>query len=41
MLLGEIGPYFTKFSSESAFASWMGLCPDNDISGGKVLWLRT
>ena len=20
------------------FVSWLGLCPDNDISGGKVLW---
>ena len=41
MLFGEIGPDFTKFRSASAFASWMGLCPDNDISGGKVLWAGT
>jgi transposase len=41
MLFGEIGPDFTKFRSASAFASWMGLCPDNDISGGKVLWVGT
>lgn len=40
-LFGEIGPNFTKFRSASAFASWMGLCPDNDISGGKVLWTGT
>lgn len=40
-LFGEIGPDFTKFRSASAFASWMGLCPDNDISGGKVLWTGT
>jgi transposase len=40
-LLGEIGPDFTKFRSASAFASWMGLCPDNDISGGKVLFVGT
>ena len=40
-LLGEIGPDFSKFRSASAFASWMGLCPDNDISGGKVLWVGT
>lgn len=40
-LFGEIGPDFTKFRSASAFASWMGLCPDNDISGGKVLWTST
>jgi transposase len=41
VLFGEIGPDFTKFRSASAFASWMGLCPDNDISGGKVLWVGT
>lgn len=40
-LFGEIGPDFTKFRSASAFASWLGLCPDNDISGGKVLWVGT
>jgi len=40
-LFGEVGPDFTKFRSASAFASWMGLCPDNDISGGKVLWTGT
>ena len=40
-LFGEIGPDFRKFRSASAFASWMGLCPDNDISGGKVLWVGT
>lgn len=40
-LFGEIGPDFTKFRSASAFASSMGLCPDNDISGGKVLWVGT
>jgi len=40
-LFGEIGPDFTKFRSASAFASWMGLCPDNDVSGGKVLWVGT
>jgi transposase len=41
IMFGEIGPDFTKFRSASAFASWMGLCPDNDISGGKVLWVGT
>jgi transposase len=40
-LFGEIGPDFSKFRSASAFASWMGLCPDNDISGGKILWVGT
>jgi len=40
-LFGEIGPDFTKFTSASAFSSWLGLCPDNDISAGKVLWVGT
>lgn len=40
-LLAEVGPDLSKFRSASAFASWLGLCPDNDISGGKVLSVRT
>ncbi|HEY4763480.1 MAG TPA: transposase [Candidatus Sulfotelmatobacter sp.] len=36
-LFGEIGRDFRKFRSASAFASRMGLSPDNEISGGKVL----
>src|SRR6202049_915909 len=37
----KVGPNFSKFRSPSAFASWLGLCPDNNISGGKVLWAGT
>lgn len=38
-LFSEVGrEVATKFSSASRFASWAGLCPDNDKSGGKVLW---
>ncbi|MFQ5705762.1 MAG: IS110 family transposase [Gemmatimonadales bacterium] len=40
-LLGEIGPDFSKFPTVSAFASWLGLCPDNEITGGKVLRVGT
>ncbi|MCI0556924.1 MAG: IS110 family transposase [Nitrososphaera sp.] len=40
-LFGEVGPDFTKFSSASAFASWLTLCPNNDISGGKILRSRS
>jgi transposase len=40
-VLAEIGPDLSKFRSPSAFASWLGLCPDNDISGGKILSVRT
>lgn len=40
-ILAEVGPDLSKFRNASAFASWLGLCPDNDISGGKVLWAGT
>jgi len=40
-LLAEIGPNLSKFCSASALASWLGLCPHNDISGGKILLART
>jgi transposase len=40
-LLTEIGPDLSKFPSPQAFASWLGLCPDNRISGGKVLSVKT
>jgi transposase len=41
VLLTEVGPDLTKFATASAFASWLGLCPDNRISGGKILSVRT
>jgi transposase len=34
-VVAEVGPDLSKFRSPSAFSSWLGLCPDNDISGGK------
>ena len=40
-ILAELGGDVSKFRSAEAFSSWMGLCPDNDISGGKVLWSGT
>ena len=40
-LLAEIGPDLSRFANASAFASWLGLCPDNRISGGKVLSVKT
>jgi transposase len=27
----------SRWNTEKQFASWLGLCPDNRISGGKVL----
>ena len=34
----EVGPYLSRFRNASAFASWLGLCPDKKVSGGKVLY---
>jgi transposase len=41
VLLTEVGPDLSRFPSAAAFASWLGLCPDNRISGGKILSVRT
>jgi len=41
ILLTEVGPDVSRFPSEKHFCSWLGLCPDNRISGGKVLSRRT
>ena len=40
-LLTEVGPDLSAFKTEKHFTSWLGLCPDNRISGGKVLSCRT
>jgi transposase len=36
-LLSEIGTDMSQWPTEKHFASWLGLAPHNDISGGKVL----
>jgi len=41
MLLTEIGPDLSSFPTVAAFASWLRLCPDKRVSGGKVLSSRT
>jgi len=41
VLLTEVGPDLSAFRNEAAFSSWMGLCPDNRVSGGKLLSSRT
>jgi transposase len=40
-LLAKIGPDLSHFPCAPAFTSWLGLCPDNRVSGGKVLSAKT
>jgi transposase len=40
-IISEIGTDVTRFPNASAFASWLGLCPEKQVSGGKVLYTRT
>ena len=37
-LFSEVGRDMRRWESSGHFASWLLLCPDNDISGGRVLW---
>jgi transposase len=40
-ILAEIGTDMSCWRSAKAFASWLGLCPGNKVSGGKVLSSKT
>jgi len=40
-IVSEIGTDVTRFRNASAFASWLGLCPEKAVSGGKVLYTRS
>lgn len=40
-ILCEVGLDPARFPSQSRFTSWLGLCPDNRITGGKVQSSRT
>jgi transposase len=37
-LFSELGRDMSRWKTAREFASWLALCPDNDISGGRVLW---
>jgi hypothetical protein len=37
-LFSAIGRDMTRWPTAGQFVSWLGLCPDNDITGGKVRW---
>jgi transposase len=36
-VISEVGLDMSRWNTEAHFASWLGLCPDNRISGDKVL----
>ena len=40
VILSEIGTDMTRWPSVKHFCSWLGLCPQHKISGGKVLSRR-
>ncbi len=40
-LLSEVGPDLSRFRNVHSFVSWLGLCPDTKITGGKVMDRRS
>ncbi len=41
-LFSEVGrDLSSRWQTSAHFVSWLNLCPDNDISGGRVLWKGT
>jgi transposase len=41
-VFSEVGPAgFSKFRSDAAFASWLALCPNHEITGGQVKSSKT
>ena len=41
VVICEVGPDMTRFTSVKHFTSWLGLCPGTKITGGKVLSGKT
>lgn len=41
LIISEVGTNLSPWCSEKKFTSWLGLCPNNMVSGGKVLKSRT
>lgn len=41
ILISEVGVDMSRWRSAKAFCSWLGLCPGNKISGGKILSSHT
>ena len=40
-LIGEIGTDMSRWKSANHFVSWLGLCPNTKVSGGRVLTSKT
>jgi transposase len=40
-VLTEVGPELAAFPTEKHFCSWLGLCPEHRITGGRLLSSRT
>lgn len=40
-MVAEVGLDMSKWPTEKHFTSWLGLCPNNQITGGKVFRTRT
>ena len=40
-ILCKIGTEVSRFRNASAFASWLGLCPENKITGSNVLCTKS
>ena len=41
VVLSEVGVDMTRWPNEHHFSSWLGLAPNNDITGGRVIRRRT
>jgi len=37
-LFSEVGRDMSRWPTSGQFVSWLALCPDNDITGGRVVW---
>jgi transposase len=41
VVISEVGVDMMRWPTEGKFSSWLGVCPNNDITGGKVIRRRT
>ena len=41
VLFSELGPDLSRFPTAAQFASWLNLCPHNQITGGKIISSHT